>query len=90
MDTTATTADQQAQLLRRCHLGHSHGEMEVPLYCPNGVDDVVEDEEEMVVKRNHIGVVHVEGVDAAEMPDDVVSNRVAEPSHAGEDEVGVN
>lgn len=58
----AITADQQAHILRRCHRGHSHGGLEVPLYCPNGVDDVVEDEEEMVVKRNHNGLIHVQGV----------------------------
>ena len=87
----AATADQQAQILRRCQLGHSHGGMEVPLYCPNGVDDVEEeDEQETIVKRNHIGVGHVEGVDAAEMPDDLISKRVAEPSHDEENDGGVH
>ncbi|PIB02902.1 hypothetical protein CB0940_12069 [Cercospora beticola] len=86
----AIAVDQQAQILRRCHLGHSHGGLEVPLYCPNGVDDVYEDDEETIAKRNHIGVIHAEGVHTTEMPDDLVSKRVAEPSHDGEDDAGVN
>ncbi|PPJ60866.1 hypothetical protein CBER1_07221 [Cercospora berteroae] len=86
----AATVDQQAQILRRCHRGHSHGGMEVPLYCPNGVDDVYEGEEETIVKRNHMGVLHVEGVDVAEMPDDVISKRSVKPSHDREDDEDVN